>query len=69
MKRMIHERLIPLNEETFKDMIAAYLYATTFVEYNEEVLEVHIGEVREDGMRMISYKTITNKEAELIVHS
>lgn len=69
MPRPIHNREIYLNEATLKDMIAAYLYATTFVSDDEEVLEVQLGEVTTDGMRAICYKTIKNKEVELIVHS
>lgn len=68
-QRMIHNREIYLNEETLKDLIAAHLYATTVVADDEEVLEVVLGPPNGQSVRSIQYKTIKNKEAELIVHS
>lgn len=69
MPRTPHNREIYLNEETLKDLIAAHLYATTLVNDDEEVLELYLGNERPDGMRPVRYKTIKNKEVELIVHS
>lgn len=69
MPRPIHSRAIYLNEETIKDLIAAHLYATTVVHDDEEVLEVTLGIPNMQGMREVNYKTIQNKEVELIVHS
>lgn len=69
MSTPIHDREIYINEGTIQDLIAAHLYATTMVADDEEVLEVQLGETNMDGVRAIRYKTIKNREVELIVHS
>lgn len=67
--RMIHERAIYINEETLKDLVAAYLYQTTVVHDDEEVLELSLGMPNVMGTREINFKFIKEKEPEVIIHS
>ena len=58
-----------IHNETLKDLLAAHLYAVCHVNDDEEVLDLTFGEPNADGVRVLSYKIIKNKEAELIIHS
>lgn len=69
MPTPIMNREIYLNEETLKDLIAAHLYAITEVADDEEVLELRVLPSSIEGMCIINYKTIKNKDVELIIHT
>lgn len=67
--RAVHIRESYIHDGVLQDLIAAHLYATTLVNDDEEVLSLTIGNPNSDGVRPIVYKTIKNREVELIVHS
>lgn len=69
MPRTIRDCAIYLNEDVIKDLVAAHLYAMNVLEDDDEVLELHLGVPNMHGHREINFKTIKNKEVELIVHS
>lgn len=58
-----------IHDRVLQDLIAAHLYVTTTVADDEEVLEVHLSPPDQVGLRTINYKTIKNREVELIIHS
>lgn len=62
-----HESFI--HERVLQDLIAAHLYATTTVADDEEVLELTVSSPDNVGLRTINYKTIKNKDVELIIHA
>jgi hypothetical protein len=69
MPRNIRDFESFIHDGTLKDIIAAHLYATTLVADDEEVLELTVGEPDREGVRPIRYKTIKEKEVELIIHT
>lgn len=68
MPRTIKEQLATIHELTFKDILASYLYMTNLVEDDDEILEVTLGNPSK-GIYPIAFKTIKNREVDLIVHS
>lgn len=67
--RLILEMESYIHDGVLKDLIAAHLYATTRVADNEEVLELTVGPPDEKSVRTIRYKTIKDREVEVIIHS
>ena len=69
MQRQIRNFESYVHDGTFKDILASYLYSLNLVKDDEEILELTVGNPNKEGIRPIQYKTIQNKEVELIVHS
>lgn len=69
MPTPIQDRESFIHERVLQDLIAAHLYATTTVADDEEVLELTVGPPDHAGLRTILYKTIKNKDVELIIHT
>lgn len=69
MPTPIENRQSFIHDRVLQDLIAAHLYSTTAVADDEEVLELTLSPPDNVGLRTINYKTMKNKEVELIVHS
>lgn len=67
--RTINTHEICLHDGVLKDLIAVHLHATSIVHDHEEVLEIVLGEPDADNIRPVWYKTIENREVEVIIHS
>lgn len=67
--RKVQDRTTYLNDNTLKDIIAAHLYAVSALADDEEVLTISMSEPDEEGIRVLDYQLIKNKDVELVIHS
>lgn len=69
MTSRTHDMESYIHNETLKDILSAWLYSTTVVHDDEDILSISIGPPNKDGVRPLKYKTRKQREVELIVHS
>ncbi len=58
-----------ISEGNLKDILAAFLYQTTIVADNEDIVDLTLGLPNQQGTRPIRFKVQKQQEVDLIVHS
>lgn len=59
---------VPLSDGTLKDLVVQYLDTIGVIRPTEEVIRMRIGEPNGDGMRVVNFMFIEEREVEVIVH-